>query len=307
MLTKHFTHGYYVPMNSPLNFKIFKQMQDDFNKLITKKGNQLAEPKTVTRSDRDFEIKNLNKSFSDLSEGDVITHPKFVSTRIGPDLSMYPHDASGTFGNQTSLIKLPTGQSLYVPAKHKAGQHYIRELEGVLPQDLKMKVDKVNTPFEQGLREIDDITKQNLYLGSQEYLPSPNIKKYDAEGRKFKYFMFNNEAFPFEVNPDKLKDVLTPGTTSRDFFLRKSKIPFSNKYYFIDKPTFAGRQDWLNRLKSKYKSRKVPATKTEVFEFLKEYNRFKQTFPEKAKFEFSILNPYKRGGYLNNYYVQYNR
>jgi hypothetical protein len=305
ILTSQFVHGYYVPYNYPGKFPLFKGYGDRFNKLITQKGNQIAEPMVVTRADREFFIPELGKYNYQLTVGDEFTIPKFQSTTVGPEKSMFPYTTETMFGDYTSSIKLPTGQSIYIPGKYPSGQSFLHaELEGVLPRNLKFKVDKVNTPFEQGLREIKDITKENFYLGSQEYLPSPSIKIYDQPGKQAEYFMLNEKTLPFEVNQqtEAFTKAFIPGTTNRDFFLRKSKIPFSNKYYFIDKPTFAGRQDWLNRLKSKYKTKKVSATETEVSEFLKDYNKFKEGYPEKPNFEFSILNPYRRGGYLNKKY-----
>ena len=299
IMTKQFVHGYDSNYNFPGKNPFFQRYADDFNKLITKEGNQLTEPIFVTRADDNFFIDELGKNFSNLKVGDEFTNTKFKSTTVGPEKSVYPYNANSLFGNQTSLIKLPTGQSIYVPGRHPSGQSYIStEMEGILPRDLKFKVDKVNTPYEQGLRSIDDITSKKMYLGNQEYVGSPKIKNYDKNPyNRLSEFLYNR--LPFDSNIENLQK----GVVNKDYFLRKSKLPWSNNYFAVEKPTFAGRQDFLNKIKSGFNTKRVKLNTEETQDILNSYNRFKFKYPEKANFEFSILNPYRRGGYLNRKYT----
>lgn len=296
IMTKMFVHGYDEALNFPGKNPFFKAYGDRFNKLVTKKGNQLTEPINVTRTDKPFKIEELGKDFTELKVGDEFTNPKFKSTSVGPDKSMYPHQAFGHFGNQTSLIKLPVGQSIYVPGRHGAGQSYISsEIEGILPKNLRFKVDKVNTPYEQGIRSMDDITNKKMYLGNKEHIDSPKIKHYDKDAAEM-HELFLSNYLPFETD-------VAAGAINKDYFLRKSRLPWSNNYYAVEKPTFPGRQDLFSKYDSWKKTGKIKLNTKEAERILKGYNRFKRSFPEKAKFEFSITNPYKRGGYLNNKYT----
>ena len=298
IMTKMFVHGYDGALNFPGKNPFFKAYGDKFNKLVTKKGNQLTEPINVTRSDESFFINELNKEFSELKVGDEFTNPKFKSTTVGPDKSMYPHSATGHFGNQTSLIKLPTGQSIYVPGRHGAGQSYISsEIEGILPRGLRFKVDKVNTPYEQGIRNLEDISSKKMYLGNEEFVGSPKIKHYDKTASGWHSdFLYNR--LPFKTTPQNVKK----GVVNTDYFLRKSRLPWSKNYVAIEKPSFAGRQDFLNKIRSGLNTKTVKLSTKETEKILDSYNTFKRNFPEKAKFEFSIMNPYRRGGYLNRKY-----
>lgn len=298
ILTNQFVHGYYVPYNYPGRNPLFQSYADKFNKLVTRKGNQLTEPITVTRSDKDFFINELNKDFSELKVGDEFTNTKFKSTTVGPEKSMYPHTTFGMFGDQTSLIKLPTGQSVYVPARHPSGQSYIStEIEGILPKDLRFKVDKINTPYEQGIRNLKDISSKKMYLGNQEFVASPKIKYYDGTASSWHADFLRND-LPFKTTSTNVK----PGVVNTDYFLRKSRFPWSKNYVAIEKPSFAGRQDFLNKIKSQFNTKRVKLNTEETEKILDSYNTFKGNFPEKAKFEFSIMNPYRRGGYLNRKY-----
>ena len=299
IMTNQFVHGYDSNYNFPGRNPLFQRYADKFNKLVTRPGNQLEMPIEVTRSDQNFFIDELGKNFSNLKVGDEFANTKFKSTTVGPEKSVYPHNAGSIFGNQTSLIKLPTGQSIYVPGRHPSGQPYIStELEGILPRNLRFKVDKVNTPYEQGLRSIDDITNKKMYLGNQEYVGSPKIKNYDKNAHnRLSEFLYNR--LPFDGSIENLQK----GVVNKDYFLRKSRLPWSNNYFAVEKPTFAGRQDFLNKIKSGLNTKIVKLNTEKTQGILDSYNRFKRSYPEKAKFEFSILNPYKRVGYLNRKYT----
>ena len=295
--TAQFVHGYDSILNFPTN-SFWKQHADDFNKLITKEGNQLTERMAVSRSDRDFYVEELGKWFSELEVGDKFTNKKFKSTSVGPSKSMYPHKANKEmFGEHTSLIKLPSGQSIYFPARNPAGRQYLTEIEGILPRDLRFNLDKVNTPYEQGIRTIEDIGsgKKGLHIGNVENSNYIMPKEYDKAAKTALTKAIKNYV-PLSTKPVK-------GIIDKNYFLRKSRIPWSKNYYAVETPTFTGRQDFANKLRSKLKSNRVKININEAQQILKKYNDFKTMYPEKAKFEFSILNPYRRGGYLNGKYT----
>tara|TARA_S200002703_G_scaffold1661_3_gene2847 strand:- start:2626 stop:4257 length:1632 start_codon:yes stop_codon:yes gene_type:complete len=77
---------------------------------------------------------------------------------------------------------------------------------------------------------------------------------------------------------------------------------FKNKYFLKETPVYKGKQNLFSKTKSKINTKKYPLNKDQLETFLYRYNEFKHQYPDAPHYEFSILNPYKRGGYLNKKY-----
>lgn len=301
MATQYFVRGYDNPINFQADNIVYSKLRNELNKTITQPGNQLKSPKIVTRGDKDFDIPELGKKYSELEVGDVFTQDKLISTSVGPDMKLYPY--SNSFGNYTSSIKLPSGQSIFLPANWKAGRTYLAELEGILPQNLKFRLDKKNTPYERGIREVDDITTKKTFIKSS---VDPRIKKYDVTtDNTFESILQLGAEEAGIIEGENLIKTPLPKSDidAYGYYLQKNRLPFvKNKYFLKETPLYKGKQNLFSKAKSKINTKKYPLNKEQLETFLDSYNRFKNRYPDAPMYEFSILNPYKRGGYLNKKY-----
>lgn len=195
LLTDIYTKGYYSFLNRRVtegityNKDLYEDVIPQFEDLILK--NKLKKEEVLYRGNYDYLIKDVwrngerleNVKFSDLQKGDEYKPNSFYSTSIDKNVAT-------RFGNIASKIEAPKGQSVFVPNATKSG-NFPNELEVVLPEKLRYRVDEIYEP-------------KKLYNSIEDVADGQELGDYIKKGELL-YYKYNDKYIPV---PDNLIKVV---------------------------------------------------------------------------------------------------